>query len=196
MQKWEMMIDQETAMFVGWRLVDSVTGEVVCEVPGGRPTLDPDGKERPDPTPVQVPAGFKRPESLAEQVQRLVRRYSDEYADQQGVETFEEADDFDIPDDPIDPSTPYETIFDPILSREVTPQEFKERSEHYRALYERAARREGQEQQMEELLATGDASRQEGPTSPSPGNPEAHRADLRDAPAQPDRPAPAGASNQ
>lgn len=32
-----------------------------------------------------------------------------------GYETFEESDDFDIPDDPLDPATPYENEFEPSL---------------------------------------------------------------------------------
>lgn len=74
-----------------------------------------DGRyERPDPRPMRVPVGMERPESLQEKMRRLVR---DEVLQAKlaadGVETFEEADDFDIPDDPIDPATPYEERFDP-----------------------------------------------------------------------------------
>lgn len=78
--------------------------------------------EHPDPTPVAIPSGFKRPETLAETVARLVR--SDRFrreAEAAGFETFEEADDFDIDDDPPDPATPFEPFFDPALGREVTP---------------------------------------------------------------------------
>lgn len=77
------------------------------------PKLDKNGHEIVDPKPMALPVGFKRPETLAEQVARLVR--SQHLADAvaaAGYETFEEADDFDIPDDPIDPSTPYEHDFD------------------------------------------------------------------------------------
>lgn len=82
------------------------------------------GHEIPDPTPVAVPSGFKRPETLAEQVRRLVR--SEQWrlrAEEVGVETFEESNDFDLPDDPIDPSTPFEPYFDPFLGSEVTPHD-------------------------------------------------------------------------
>lgn len=77
--------------------------------------------ENPDPTPVAIPAGFRRPPTLAEQVARLVRseRFNQQ-AREAGFETFEEADDFDVGDD-IDPATPYEPYFDPALGREVTP---------------------------------------------------------------------------
>ena len=97
--------------------------------------LDKYGHEMPDPKPVEMPAGFKRPESLAETVQRLVRHQVSEEAAAAGYETFEEASDFDIPDDPIDPNTPYEVEFDPILGREVTPAEFRANAEIYKEIY-------------------------------------------------------------
>lgn len=89
--------------------------------------------EHPDPTPMAVPAGFKRPLTLAEQVRRLVRseRFQQEM-ERQGFETFEEADDFDIEDDPVDPSTPFEPFFDPALGREVTPHDLLRNPEPYR----------------------------------------------------------------
>ena len=65
------------------------------------------GLEYPDPTPVEVPVGFKPPLSLAEEVARLVHNQklqSDLSA--AGADTFEEADDFDIPDE--DMSSPWE----------------------------------------------------------------------------------------
>jgi len=60
-----------------------------------------------------IPVGFKRPETLAEQVARLVRH--SEFArmvHSQGLETFEEADDFDIDDDIPLPNTPWESDYD------------------------------------------------------------------------------------
>lgn len=75
----------------------------------------PDGRyERLDPRPISIPIGMERPESLQEKMRRLVRDevFNSRLAEA-GVETFEEADDFNIPDDPIDPATPYEENFDP-----------------------------------------------------------------------------------
>lgn len=69
----------------------------------------------PDPEPVAIPVGMKRPATLAEQVARLCRSQEfNRLMDSQGFETFEEADDFDIPDDllPPDPGSPYEDNFD------------------------------------------------------------------------------------
>lgn len=99
--------------------------------------LDSLGREIVDPNPIAVPTGFQRPETLEEQIQRLVRtRLSEAYDDE--TETFEEADDFDVGDD-VEPFTPYETYFDPILGQELTPKEFDERQEYYRQRYEEAA---------------------------------------------------------
>lgn len=110
---------------------DPKTGEIY----NSRPRLDSHGHEVPDPTPVAVPSGFRRPETLAETVARLVRREVSDAAEAQGFESFEEADDFEVDDDPQDPGTPYETFFDPILGQEVTPADFKSREAHYRELY-------------------------------------------------------------
>lgn len=60
-----------------------------------------------------LPVGTKRPETLAEQVARLVRH--SEFArmvNARGLETFEEADDFEVDDDIPLPDTPWEKDFD------------------------------------------------------------------------------------
>lgn len=72
-----------------------------------------DGKEYGDPVPMAPPVGMSRPLTLAEQIRSMVRRELSDAAHSQGFETFEEADDFDIDDDPLDPHTPYEAVFDP-----------------------------------------------------------------------------------
>lgn len=74
-------------------------------------TLNDKGQEVLDPTPVSIPV--KRRPTQAERLREIVR--SEALARElaaQGVETFDEADDFDIEDDPIDPQTPYEEVFD------------------------------------------------------------------------------------
>lgn len=113
--------------------VDMKTGEILP------PRLDDRGREVPDPRPMQIPAGFKRPETLAEQVQRLVRTTISRRAQEEGFETFEESEDFDVDDD-VDPSTPYETFFDPVLGQEITPAEFREHEAIYRKRYLEAQR--------------------------------------------------------
>lgn len=70
------------------------------------------GHEVPDPTPVTIPVSLRRSESMDERIARIVQHSLSTAAADQGMETFEEADDFDIPDDPIDPTTPYEQDFD------------------------------------------------------------------------------------
>lgn len=70
------------------------------------------GEEIMDDSRPEMPLGFKRPETLAEQVRRLVRSSISDAARHAGAETFEEADDFDVGDD-YDPQSPYEETFDP-----------------------------------------------------------------------------------
>lgn len=57
------------------------------------------GEELPDPTPVEVPAGMRVPESLEAMIARMVRGKVSELAAREGMETFEEANDFEIEDD-------------------------------------------------------------------------------------------------
>lgn len=54
--------------------------------------------EIPDQTPVEMPLGYERPESIESMIARMVRSVS-EQAGREGAETFEEADDFDMDDD-------------------------------------------------------------------------------------------------
>lgn len=71
--------------------------------------FDDKGRELPDPTPIEVPAGFKRPETLAEQIRRLVRH--EQFAAAMGrphAETFDEANDFEVDDDGELPVTRHE----------------------------------------------------------------------------------------
>lgn len=75
--------------------------------------LDAERREIMDPVPIQPPIGYKKAPSLSEQIRDMVRneKLAQELA-AQGAESFEEADDFDIPDDPVDPSSPYEADFE------------------------------------------------------------------------------------
>lgn len=76
-----------------------------------------------DPTPVEMPIGYKRPESLQEQIRRLVRSEAwTQEMNRLDAETFDEADDFDVGED-FDPQSPYELQFDPDLNKEVTREE-------------------------------------------------------------------------
>lgn len=98
---------------------------------------DEHGYEVPDPQPMQVRTGFKRPETLAEQVQRLVRGAISRQAEEAGMETFEDSEDFDVESDS-EPNTPYEEFFDPVLGKSLTPREFQAHEAIYRDRYLRA----------------------------------------------------------
>lgn len=78
--------------------------------------------EWPDPRPMAPPLGFHPEPSLAERIRNMVRsEHLRLAAEGSGMETFEEADDFDVDDD-FDPSSPYEMFFDqPIVSPEASP---------------------------------------------------------------------------
>lgn len=112
---------------------DDQTGEF-------KPVQDEHGHELLDPTPLAIPTGMKRPERLEDQIRRLVRdaRFQQALAEA-GDETFEDADDFDVGDD-FDPTTPYETFFDPVLGKEITPMEFRQREAHYKEQFLKASR--------------------------------------------------------
>ena len=74
-------------------LCDAYGVQVVAEI-------GDDGKEYGDPVPVAPPVGLTRSPSLAEQIRSMVRRELSDAAHDQGMETFEESDDFDVDDDP------------------------------------------------------------------------------------------------
>lgn len=77
--------------------------------------LNEDGHEIPDPTPVAPPIGYKKQPSLAEQIrQAIASERLKEAAEAAGLETFEEANDFDVGED-YDPSSPYEEQFEPVV---------------------------------------------------------------------------------
>lgn len=77
-------------------------------------------EEHPDSTPLALPIGFRRPETLQEQIARLVNR---EYSNRKhmGYESLEEADDFgdDEGDDDLLPETPYEKDHDIATMRSI-----------------------------------------------------------------------------
>lgn len=67
---------------------------------------DEKGQEIPDPRPMAIPIGMKRPETLQEMIARMVHQHS-VVAQRHGHETFEEADDFDVEDEDV-PVSPYQ----------------------------------------------------------------------------------------
>lgn len=61
---------------------------------------DPTGVfEIPDPTPIELPIGMKRPETLQETMARMLRQHFLIQKQNEGFETPDQADDFDIDDE-------------------------------------------------------------------------------------------------
>lgn len=144
--------------------IDPETGEVQIEM---FPRLDENGHEVPDPRPLRLPAGFKKPETLAEQVQRLVRGALSRQAEDQGFESFEDAEDFDVGDDE-DPHTQYEAHFDPVLGKDITAQEFRQNQERYKREYIEAQQRYYQSLDAEEARQRRRAGAAEAHTGAAP----------------------------
>lgn len=83
--------------------------------------LDENGREMNNPTPMVIDANFERPPTLKEQIQRVLKTELSRQAYEKGNESFEEANDFDIDEDPF-PSSPYE-VQDMIDDPEPNPPE-------------------------------------------------------------------------
>lgn len=90
-----------------------------------------EGAEIPDPTPMEPPINYVKQPSLASQIRDMVRSEAlRQAAEAQGYETFEEADDFEIEDEPDLAATPYEAEFEGISAvqaRARAAQETEER---------------------------------------------------------------------
>lgn len=71
------------------------------------PRLDENGREILDDTPIVINVRNKRI-SQFDDVRAFIRRELSDAARSAGAETLEEANDFDIEDDPVDPNTPWE----------------------------------------------------------------------------------------
>lgn len=76
--------------------------------------LHPDGTPVLDPTPLAPPIGYKKQPSMVELVRDMVRseRLRQE-AENAELETFEESEDFDVPEDAGMPASPWANDFDP-----------------------------------------------------------------------------------
>ncbi|AXH73385.1 MAG: hypothetical protein [Microviridae sp.] len=81
---------------------------------------DAKGHEVLDKTPVAVPVGWSPPPSLQETIKRLIRHELSAKADSIGYETYDEADDFDVDDDP-ELKSPYELTADQELAQRLPP---------------------------------------------------------------------------
>lgn len=86
-----------------------------------REGFDEFGRELPDPTPMEVPVSYCQGPTLKETIQRMMHHEMlRQRADAEGFDSFEEGDDFEIEDDPLDPHTPYEAYFDPPVEKPLT----------------------------------------------------------------------------
>lgn len=115
--------------------------------------LDSQGREIPDDTPVAMPAGFKHPEDLQTIIRRLIR--SEEWqrmAEKNEMDTFEEAEDFDIDDDMFDPHSPYEEVFDPVLQRGISHDEFVKNAAVYEQRYIEATQKAYHQMEVSDAL--------------------------------------------
>lgn len=84
--------------------------------------LDEYGREVNNPLPHTVDAGLDPPMTLQQQIQRLLRRELSAQAQSQGLETFQEADDFDV-DEPFeqDLRSAYEMVEEDYVRSEPDP---------------------------------------------------------------------------
>lgn len=73
-------------------------------------TYDGNGRQIPDPRPVEVPVGFQRPPTLQEEIRRFIRVEMSQRAQSQELESFEEADDFEIDDEVEEFTSAYEVM--------------------------------------------------------------------------------------
>lgn len=63
-----------------------------------QPSLDPQGREILNQTPIAFPVGFTRQEPLHLRIRRMVERYHQEMQERDDYESFADADDFDVED--------------------------------------------------------------------------------------------------
>lgn len=100
-----------------WRYKMQIKRETVEKIEALRGSIINDqGKEVNDPTPLFI-AGESKPLSLQEQIQRVLRVEVSKQAQDQGYESIEEAEDFDVEDsfDVKEPITKYEMMEDEYL---------------------------------------------------------------------------------
>jgi len=73
--------------------------------------FDKQGREIVDPTPAAFSADVERPESLESMMRRMIRQHLSAYAVEEGDESFEEANDFEVEDEDWDDvETKYEVM--------------------------------------------------------------------------------------
>lgn len=73
------------------------------------------GREIPDPVPMEVPAGYAKPESLTDMMRRMIRQDMSSFAEQHGAETFDEANDFEMGDDDAELSATHHELHEEVV---------------------------------------------------------------------------------
>lgn len=127
------------------------------------PGLDKYGKEIQDPS-TKIIVGPKKPQSLDERIEEAIRGRMSLLADDQGWDTLEESQDFDV-QDPFDfeaPNTVYEVLKDEWLD----PPSSGSRSSHPQDKHNEA------DQEVEDGLYSGDGHDDQESESPSPKQPK------------------------
>lgn len=137
--------------------INKQTGEQLdwcIEHTQGKSGYNKQGEEIPSDRPVALPVGFTRPVSLQVKMKHLLRNAELIRAQElAGIDTFEEADDFNVGEfDPLD-GTPYEDNFDPeqpgAIAREQEirsgfvqemPEEKKRRAKNYLTRFQKNAK--------------------------------------------------------
>lgn len=77
-------------------------------------SLNSNGHEVVDNTPMAPPVGYKHVPSMVDIIRAQIRAEKLRLeAEEAGLETFDEADDFEVGDD-YDPTSPYEEQFEPV----------------------------------------------------------------------------------
>lgn len=102
------------------RLAGKETDEIeydVSEIPArggwtddpgdGRAVLLPDGREVLNPLPMAPPVGYRPEPTIQELVHQMILRHHAGLAEDEEVDTIEDAEDFDIPDE-LEPMSMYE----------------------------------------------------------------------------------------
>lgn len=76
----------------------TIPKEIYEQMKKARHSMDYQGRDLVNPLPMNVPIGVKRPPSLKEQIQRVIRQEVSYHAYHQGMESIEESEDFDVED--------------------------------------------------------------------------------------------------
>lgn len=130
--------------------------------------LNSNGHEVPDPTPMTVPAGFEKPESLRDQMLRMIRGHFLAQRSAEGYETPEEAEDFDVDDGEPELASRWE------WTEDQEAHALKKLAEEQRKAKEQQARREAEAAELAALKAekaarSGQSSQQVAKPEASPG---------------------------